>query len=82
MEEKKEIIVKNESRENSGESSKSGASETDRKSNPRRKRGYYNKRYRSKVPRGKGEDKKISIVVPLYNEEESLIPLSHEIRKA
>ncbi len=82
MEEKKEIIVKNESHENSGESSQSGSTQVNRKSNSRRKRGYYNKRYRSKSPRGKGEDKKISIVIPLYNEEESLIPLSHEIRKA
>ena len=82
MEEKNEIIIKDETRENSGGSSKSGSGETNRKSNPRRKRGYYNKRYRSKYPRGKSEDKKISIVIPLYNEEESLIPLSHEIRKA
>ncbi|MEJ2614510.1 MAG: glycosyltransferase [Ignavibacteriaceae bacterium] len=82
MDEKNEIVIKDESRENSGKSSKSGSAETNRKSNPRRKRGYYNKRYRSKSPREKNENKKISIVVPLYNEEESLIPLSHEIRKA
>ena len=30
----------------------------------------------------KSSFKKISIVIPLYNEEESVIPLSHELRKA
>ena len=28
------------------------------------------------------KNKKISLVIPLYNEEESVVPLSHEIRKA
>ena len=32
--------------------------------------------------RSKSTFKKISLVIPLYNEEESVIPLSHEIRKA
>ncbi|NWG29543.1 MAG: glycosyltransferase family 2 protein [Ignavibacteriaceae bacterium] len=32
--------------------------------------------------RTKSSFKKISIVIPLYNEEESVIPLSHELRKA
>ena len=83
MEEKNnEIIIKDESQENSRESSKNDSQEINKKSNPRRKRGYYNKRYHSKSPRSKSEDKKISIVIPLYNEEESLIPLSHELRKA
>ncbi|GIK59690.1 MAG: glycosyltransferase [Ignavibacteriota bacterium] len=51
---------------------------------------YYNrrKRYHHKPNQSphfeklKTSFKKISIVIPLFNEEESIIPLSHEIRKA
>jgi glycosyltransferase involved in cell wall biosynthesis len=51
------------------------------------KKHYYNKRRRY-FPRSKQISsetrsiKKISLVIPLYNEEESVNPLSHEIRKA
>ena len=83
MEEKNnEIRIKAENSESSKEFSKSDASETSKKANPHRKRGYYNKRYRSRSSRSKSDDRKISVVIPLYNEEESLIPLSHELRKA
>jgi len=48
----------------------------------RRKR-YHHKPNQSNAPeRIKSTFKKISIVIPLYNEEESITPLSHEIRKA
>lgn len=48
----------------------------------RRKR-YHPKPNQSIVSeRTKSSFKKISIVIPLYNEEESVIPLSHELRKA
>ena len=83
MEEKNnEIRIKAENSESSKEFSKSDASETSKKVNPHRKRGYYNKKYRSRSSRSKSDDRKISVVIPLYNEEESLIPLSHELRKA
>ena len=83
MEEKNnEIRIKAENSESSKEFSKSDASETSKKANPHRKRGYYNKKYRSRSSRSKSDDRKISVVIPLYNEEESLIPLSHELRKA
>ena len=51
------------------------------------KKPYYNKRRRY-FPRTKHTSpegqviKKISLVIPLFNEEESVNPLSHEIRKA
>ena len=48
----------------------------------RRKR-YHRKPGKSAASeRSKSTFKKISLVIPLYNEEESIIPLSHEIRKA
>jgi glycosyltransferase involved in cell wall biosynthesis len=76
-----ETVIKNEAQENPRENSKNDSSEN-QKSNYNRKRRYYNKRYRSKSSKEKFEDKKISIVIPLLNEEESLVPLTHEIRKA
>jgi glycosyltransferase involved in cell wall biosynthesis len=54
---------------------------------PQNKKHYYNKRRRY-FPRSRHTSpgiqavKKISLVIPLFNEEESLNPLSHEIRKA
>ena len=48
-----------------------------------RRRRYYHKPNQSTVSeRTKSSFKKISLVIPVYNEEESVIPLSHEIRKA
>ncbi|HVO74846.1 MAG TPA: glycosyltransferase family 2 protein [Ignavibacteriaceae bacterium] len=51
------------------------------------KKHYYNKRRRyfprSKPGFAEGQTfRKISLVIPLFNEEESINPLSHEIRKA
>jgi len=48
----------------------------------RRKRYHHKPRKSSDQQRSKSSFKKISLVIPLYNEEESIIPLSHEIRKA
>jgi glycosyltransferase involved in cell wall biosynthesis len=48
----------------------------------RRKR-YHHKTGTQYTPeRTKSSFKKISLVIPLYNEEDSIVPLSHEIRKA
>ena len=47
-----------------------------------RRRRYYKKNYRQDSPRERSQFKKLSIVVPLYNEEESLVPLVNEIKKA
>ena len=56
-------------------------------SNTSKRRGYYGRRkkfYRQgyRPQQIKSSFKKLSIVVPLYNEEESLRPLSNEIKKA
>ena len=84
MEEKNinETVLRNESREDLGENSKGDSSERTRKPYYNRKRRYGSKRYKSKSSKEKLEGKKISVVIPLYNEEESLVPLTHEIRKA
>jgi glycosyltransferase involved in cell wall biosynthesis len=50
-----------------------------------RKPYHYRKRYTKNFSEGKPEKahfKKLSVIVPLYNEEESLIPLTNEIKKA
>ena len=84
MEEKNinETLTRSENQKNSAENSKSNSSERNRKPYYNRKRRYSSKRYKSKSLIEKSEDKKVSIVIPLYNEEESLVPLTHEIRKA
>ncbi len=46
------------------------------------RRKYYNKYNRETTPREKSSFKKLSVIIPLYNEEESLNPLANEIRKA
>jgi len=46
------------------------------------RRRYYNKFNKEAVPREKSSFKKLSVVIPLYNEEESLNPLVNEIKKA
>lgn len=48
----------------------------------RRKRYHHKPRNRQSGERTKSSFKKISIVIPLFNEEESVTPLSHDIRKA
>ncbi len=48
----------------------------------RRRRYHYKKNQTSGHQRKKSSFRKISLVIPLYNEEESVVPLSHEIRKA
>jgi len=51
--------------------------------NSGKRRRYYNKQQRFETTdRVKTSFKKISLVIPLFNEEESVVPLSHEIRKA
>ena len=50
--------------------------------NSRRKRYHHRPNNTHQSERVKSSFKKISIVIPLYNEEESVIPLSHELRKA
>jgi glycosyltransferase involved in cell wall biosynthesis len=48
-----------------------------------RRRRYHHKPNQSGTSeRTKSSFRKISLVIPLFNEEESVIPLSHEIRKA
>ncbi len=48
----------------------------------RGRRRRYNKYSRQKETSKKTEFKKLSVIIPLYNEEESLNPLANEIRKA
>ena len=48
----------------------------------RRKRYHHRPNQSPQSERTKSTFKKISIVIPLFNEEESVIPLSHELRKA
>ncbi len=48
----------------------------------RRKRYHHKPNQATQTERVKSSFRKISIVIPLYNEEESLVPLSHDIRKA
>jgi glycosyltransferase involved in cell wall biosynthesis len=50
--------------------------------NSRRKSYHHRPNHSNQFERTKSSLKKISIVIPLYNEEESIIPLSHELRKA
>ena len=50
--------------------------------NNRRKRYHHKPQHSAPSERPKLSFKKISIVIPLFNEEESIIPLSHEIRKS
>lgn len=66
---------------NEGKTSQnSGNKNTKRKPYYNRKR-YYKPRYNKTEQKEKVGFKKLSIVVPLYNEEESLIPLANEIKK-
>jgi len=48
----------------------------------RRKRYHHKPNQSNQSERIKSSFKKISVVIPLYNEEESIVPLSHELRKA
>ena len=48
----------------------------------RRKRYHHKPRGSQSNDRLKSSFKKVSLVIPLYNEEESVTPLSHDIRKA
>ena len=48
----------------------------------RRKRYHHKPNQLSNRERTKSSFKKISLVIPLFNEEESVTPLSHDIRKA
>jgi glycosyltransferase involved in cell wall biosynthesis len=48
----------------------------------RRKRYHHKPMHHQSGERTKSSFKKISIVIPLFNEEESVTPLSHDIRKA
>ena len=48
----------------------------------RRRRYNYKKHPSADTHRKKFPFRKISLIIPLYNEEESVVPLSHEIRKA
>ncbi len=75
---------------NEGQSSE-GKSQNDEKNTGRknnyrkpyynRRKKYYNKQSES-APEEKSAFKKVSVVIPLYNEEESLNPLTNEIKKA
>lgn len=72
--------------QNSGKTG--GNTDTDGKKNPRYNRYHrgrrrrYNKYSQQHRESKKSQFKKLSIVIPLYNEEESLNPLTNEIRKA
>ncbi|NWF90164.1 MAG: glycosyltransferase [Ignavibacteriaceae bacterium] len=46
------------------------------------RRRYYQKFNREAVQKEKSAFKKLSVIIPLYNEEESLNPLTNELRKA
>jgi len=46
------------------------------------RRRYYNKYNKESTHKEKCSFKKLSVIIPLYNEEESLNPLTNEIRKA
>ncbi len=46
------------------------------------RRRYYQKFTKESVQKEKSSFKKLSVIVPLYNEEESLNPLANELRKA
>jgi glycosyltransferase involved in cell wall biosynthesis len=48
----------------------------------RGRRKHYNKFYQQRGESKKSDFKKLSIIIPLYNEEESLNPLTNEIKKA
>lgn len=48
----------------------------------RGRRKHYNKFYQQRGESRKSDFKKLSIIIPLFNEEESLNPLTNEIRKA
>ncbi len=48
----------------------------------RRRRYYHKKQPTTDSYRKKSSFRKISLIIPLFNEEESIVPLSHEIRKA
>ncbi len=86
MEEKKTNQNNPSDGQNSGKSG--GNNDSDSKKNPRYNRYYrgrrrrYNKYSHQNRESRKSEFKKLSIVIPLYNEEESLNPLTNEIRKA
>ncbi len=80
---KKDNISEN----NPAEIKKENAQESGFSNNASKRRGYYGRRkkfyhqsYRQQQI--KSSFKKLSIVVPLFNEEESLRPLSNEIKKA
>ncbi len=85
MEEQK--INENKQSEDKNSDKTSGSDESDGKKNTRynrynRGRKHY---YRYNQPRGesnKSQFKKLSVIIPLLNEEESLSPLTNEIRKA
>ncbi len=46
------------------------------------RRRYYNKYNKEAIPKEKSSFKRLSIIIPLYNEEESVNPLVNEIKKA
>ena len=48
----------------------------------RRRRYHHKSNQTQSAEKAKPSFRKISLIVPLFNEEESVIPLSHEIRKA
>lgn len=70
-----------ENKENQKETQKQQSSGYKRYSN-RRKRYHHRPGKSVGSERTRSSIKKISLVIPLFNEEESIIPLSHEIRKA
>ncbi|HSD64437.1 MAG TPA: glycosyltransferase, partial [Ignavibacteriaceae bacterium] len=86
MEEKK--ISENTQSEEKNSEKADGTGDSRDKKNVRYNRYYHGRRkpyYRYNQQQGeskKSEFKKLSIVIPLYNEEESLNPLTNEIRKA
>lgn len=86
MEEKK--LNENTRSEEKNSEKTDGTGDSGEKKNVRYNRYYHSRRkhyYRYNQQQGeskKSEFKKVSIVIPLYNEEESLNPLTNEIRKA
>lgn len=73
--------------QDSNDKGKSGENNNSRKSSYRkpyysRRRRYYNNKKSSNQGKPKSKFNKVSIIIPLFNEEESLNPLTIEIKKA
>ena len=74
--------IRSETTPNEGKNDSSEKSSSSKRPYYNRRRRYYNKPSYSQQPRESSSFKKISVVVPLLNEEESIYPLAMEIKKS